>query len=153
MRPMAEPSDDLVLELRRVLAAPRTIVFEALTEPRELARWWGPQGFEVPSLSFEPAVGQRYRIEMQPPEGEAFFLNGVFREVEPPTRLAFTFVWEPSDPDDVETTAILSLRDLDGSTELTLRQGAFRTEARRALHRDGWGDSLEKLEQLIATRA
>jgi uncharacterized protein YndB with AHSA1/START domain len=149
---MVEPSDALVLESRRVLAAPPTAVFAALTEPRELARWWGPQGFEVRSLSFDPAVGRSYRIEMQPPDGDAFHLSGEFREVEPPTGLAFTFVWEPPDPDDVETTAFLSLRNLDGSTELTLTQGDFKTEERRALHEGGWGDSLDKLERLLSAR-
>jgi uncharacterized protein YndB with AHSA1/START domain len=150
---MAEPSGDLVLELRRVLPAPPAVVFAALGEPAELARWWGPEGFDVPSLSWEPEVGRSYRIEMQPPEGQAFHLSGEFREVEPPTRLAFTFAWEPSDADDVETIAVLSLRDVDRSTELALTQGSFKTEARRALHRDGWTESLDKLERLLAAPA
>lgn len=153
MLQMAEPSDELILELRRVLRAPQAVVFAALSRPAEMERWWGPEGFSVRSLSFEPEVGRSYRIEMRPPEGDAFHLTGEFREVDPPARLAFTFVWEPPDPDDVETTAELSLRDLDGTTELTLRQGAFKSEARRELHREGWGDSLDKLERLISAQA
>ena len=54
------------------------------------------------------------------------------------------------DPDDVTTLADLSFRDLGGSTEVHLTQGPFKTEARRALHRDGWTDSFDKLEQLIS---
>jgi uncharacterized protein YndB with AHSA1/START domain len=87
---------------------------------------------------------------MQPPEGDAFFLTGEFREVEPPARLVFTFVWEDPDPDDVETRVALAFRDLGDVTEVALTQGLFQTEARRALHRDGWTDSFDRLERLIS---
>ena len=146
---MAARSDEQMLEIQRVLPAARSVVFGAFTDPDELAKWWGPKGFTTPSLEFDPRVGESYRIEMQPPEGEAFHLSGEFRDVDPPTRLAFTFVWENPDPDDVETLADLSFRDLGESTEVSLTQGPFKTEARRALHRDGWGDSFDKLERLV----
>lgn len=141
---------ELLLELERVLPAPRSVVFTAISDPNELQKWWGPQGFRVASLEFHPRVGERYRIEMQPPEGDAFHLTGEFREVEAPARLAFTFVWEPPDPDDVETLAGLSLEDLGESTQVAFTQGPFKTEARRDLHRDGWGDSFDKLERLLS---
>ena len=87
---------------------------------------------------------------MQPPEGDAFYLAGEFRAVDPPRRLSFTFRWEEPDPDDVENVAELVFRDAGESTELALAQGPFRTEARRALHHDGWSDSLHKLEALLS---
>jgi uncharacterized protein YndB with AHSA1/START domain len=144
-------SDGLTLEIERVVPAPPADVFRAFTDPVELAKWWGPQGFTIPSLEFQPRVGESYRIEMQPPEGDPFHLTGEFREVDPPARLAYTFVWEPADPDDVETLADLSFREAGGgdSTEIAFRQGPFKTEERLALHRDGWGDSFDKLERLI----
>ena len=150
---MAAETGEPTLELKRVLPAPPSAVFAAFSEPSELAKWWGPHGFTTPSMEFAPRVGRPYRIEMQPPEGDPFYLIGEFREVEPPGRLAFSFVWEDPDPDDVETMVGLSFRDLDGSTEVVLTQGPFKTEARHALHRDGWTDSFEKLEQLVSVRA
>ena len=140
----------LVLEISRMLPAPRDAVFAAFTEPEQLSKWWGPKGFTIPRLDFEPRVGASYRIEMQPPEGDAFHLTGEFREVERPERLAFTFVWEPADADDIETVAELSFRDLDESTEVSLSQGPFKTDERLELHRDGWGDSFDRLERLLA---
>jgi uncharacterized protein YndB with AHSA1/START domain len=146
---MGQRSDEFVLELERVLPAPRPVVFAALTEPDELARWWGPDGFTIPTVDFTARVGDRYRIEMQPPDGAAFHLSGEFHEVQPPSRLAYTFVWDPPDADDLETLVTLSLRDLGESTELALVQRPFKTEQRRALHHGGWSESLDKLERLI----
>jgi uncharacterized protein YndB with AHSA1/START domain len=138
--------------MNRTLPAAPSLVFEVFTDPNELARWWGPEGFSTPSLEFDPRVGESYRIEMQPPEGDVFYLTGEFRVVDPPARLAYTFRWEDPDPDDVETVIDLSFRDLGESTEVVFTQGLFKTEARRALHRDGWTDSFNKLEALLSSR-
>lgn len=137
------------LEIRRVVPASRSDVFSAFSAADELAKWWGPEGFSVSSLEFSPRVGGRYRIEMQPPEGDSFYLTGEFREVDPPARLAFTFVYEEPDPDDVENLVELSFRDLGESTEITFTQGPFKTEPRLELHRSGWTDSFDKLEHHI----
>jgi uncharacterized protein YndB with AHSA1/START domain len=125
-------------------------VFRALTEPDQLAQWWGPSGFTCPGIDFEARAGGRYRIEMQPPEGEAFYLRGEFREVDPPRRLAYTFIWEEPDLDDQETLVTLTLADEGKSTKLTLDQGPFATEGRLALHRDGWSDSFQKLRAVLS---
>lgn len=146
----AEPSG-LALQMTRVLRAPRSLVFRALTEPGELAKWWGPNGFTAPSVDFDPRVGRSYRIAMQPPEGEVFYLTGEFREVEPPARLVYTFRWEDPTPDDRETVVTLSLQELGDDTELDFAQGTFATEERRALHEEGWTNSFDKLEELMSS--
>jgi uncharacterized protein YndB with AHSA1/START domain len=138
-----------MLEIKRVLPAARTDVFRAFSAADELAKWWGPQGFTVPSLEFSPRVGGRYRIEMQPPEGDPFYLTGEFREVDPPAGLAFTFVYEDPDPDDVENLVELSFRDLGESTEVLFTQAPFKTEPRLELHHSGWTDTFDRLEHHI----
>jgi uncharacterized protein YndB with AHSA1/START domain len=143
--------DGLLLALSRVLPAARPAVWEALTNPPQLARWWGPAGFSIPVVEFDARVGGSYRIAMQPPEGEPFHLRGEFREVDPPSRLALTFNWDPPDPDDRETLAELTLEEHGEQTEVRFSQGPFATEERRALHEGGWSDSLEKLERLLVS--
>jgi uncharacterized protein YndB with AHSA1/START domain len=137
------------LRITRVLPAPREEVWRAMTDPEHFGEWWGPKEFTCPSVEWEPRVGGSYRIEMQPPDGEPFHLNGEFREVDPPNRLAFTFVWDPSTPDDRETLATLSLEEQGDKTEVRFTQGEFATEERRALHDGGWSDSFERLESLL----
>jgi uncharacterized protein YndB with AHSA1/START domain len=139
----------LVLHMERELPARREEVYRALVDPQELARWWGPEGYMVRNIEFEPRVGGDYWIEMQPPEGDPFHLRGEFREVDPPSGLAFTFNWDPPDPDDRETLAELSLEDRGDQTAVSFTQGEFTTEARRALHDGGWSDSFDKLERLL----
>ena len=146
---MTAESGELTLEIKRVLPAAPSVVFRAFSVPDELAKWWGPEGFAVPSLEFNPRVGDTYRIEMQPPGGDAFYLTGEFNEVDPPAQLAYTFGWEDPDPDDVENLVELSFRDRGKSTEVVIAQRFFKTEARRELHRNGWTDSFDKLEQFI----
>ena len=141
---------ELTLHLERVFHAPRSLVFDACTEPQLLAKWWGPSGFTSPSIKSDVRVGGSYRIAMQPPEGEPFYLTGEFREVDPPNRLAYTFRWEDPDPDDQETLVTLALRDLGESTELTLDQGPFATQGRYELHHAGWSDGLERLADALS---
>ncbi|MEV0975229.1 SRPBCC domain-containing protein [Streptomyces sp. NPDC049915] len=144
----------LRLHLRRVLAAPSSVVFRALTEPRELARWWGPEGFTIPSVECDPRPGGGYRMAMQPPEGDVFHLVGEYLEVTPPVGLSYTFRWEDPDPEDRETVVRLTLRDIGAaSAELTVIQGDFLTERRRALHEEGWTQALDKLEGLVSSAA
>jgi uncharacterized protein YndB with AHSA1/START domain len=148
---MAE-SGGLTLRLDRVLPAPRPRVFRACTEPADLSQWWGPQGFTTPEVHLDLRVGGTYRFGMQPPDGDLFNLSGEFREIEPPARLVYTFRWEEPDPDDRETVVTMLLNDRGDSTEVVVAQSGFATEARRALHVDGWTDCLDRLQELMSSR-
>jgi uncharacterized protein YndB with AHSA1/START domain len=148
---MLADSNGLNLPMRRVLSAPLAAVFRALSEPQELTKWFGPDGFTIPDAESDLRAGGRYRIAMQPPVGDLLYLAGEFLEVDPPDLLSYTFRWEDPDPEDRETVVRLSLRSLgDSSTELVFTQGDFRTERRRTLHEEGWTQSLDKLENLVS---
>ena len=138
------------LHLERVVSAPPERVFAACVDAEALAEWWGPTGFTSTVKTLDARVGGRYRIAMQPPDGDAFHLRGEFRVVEPPERLDYTFAWEEPDPDDRETLVSLTFRGVPEGTLVVLNQGAFATEARYDLHRDGWTDTLERLALFFA---
>jgi uncharacterized protein YndB with AHSA1/START domain len=145
-------SGELVVRLERSVVAPRQLVFSMFTARNRLARWWGPSGFSAPSVELDVRVGGRYRIEMQPPEGDAFWLSGEFREVEAPARLAYTFRWEEPDPDDRENLVVVTLRERGQATSVVIEHGPFATEARRSLHEQGWSDCLDRLEATVTAR-
>ncbi|MEV6314020.1 SRPBCC domain-containing protein [Streptomyces sp. NPDC051776] len=144
----------LRLHLQHVFRAPRSVVFRTFTEPREVAKWWGPDGFAIPSVESDLRPGGAYRIAMQPPDGDVFCLVGEFLEVDPPERLSYTFRWEDPDPEDRETVVTLSFHELgNSSAKLVFNQGDFATERRRTLHEEGWAQSLNKLDELLASAA
>jgi uncharacterized protein YndB with AHSA1/START domain len=146
---MEEQPRGLVLELQCLLDAPRELVFTLLTAPAELAKWWGPRGFTTPEIELDLSVGSGYRFAMQPPDADLFHLSGEFLEIDPPSRLVYTFRWEEPDPDDRETVVKLTLAAVGEVTQVSLSHGEFATEARLALHRSGWTESFEKLQELI----
>ena len=146
---MGQQGGSLELRLGRLLPASPGRVFRALTEPADIARWWGPQLFTTPAIELDLRVGGGYRFTMQPPEGDRFHLSGEFVDISPPIRLAYTFRWDEPTPDDRETVVTLTARAVGEGTELTLRQTGFATAERLELHRDGWTDSLDKLSALL----
>lgn len=111
----------------------------------------GPHGFTIRHTDLDLRVGGRYRFAMQPPDGDPFQLTGEFREIDPPSRLVYTFVYEEPDPDDRETLVTVTLADGGDASEFVLVQTGFATEPRLELHRAGWTDSLERLERLLAS--
>jgi uncharacterized protein YndB with AHSA1/START domain len=140
----------LTLRLERVLHAPRERVFAAFVEPAELGEWWGPTGFTARSVQLDAREGGRYRITMQPPDGQAFQLSGKYSEVNPPQRLVYTFEYEQPDPDDQETLVTLSFFDHPDGTRLVFEQGSFATRARYELHEVGWSETLDRLAEYLA---
>lgn len=137
------------LHLEKIIAVPPERVFAAFVDAEQLRHWFGPIGFTVPDLQVDAVEGGEYRLAIQPPEGDAFHIRGTFRSIETPLHLAFTFVYEEPDPDDQETLVTVILEPAEQGTRVVLEQGPFKTEARRALHHDGWTDSLERLEQAL----
>lgn len=150
---MVDASGPWVLELSCTLDASRERIFRALTDPTELVKWWGPSGFTTPEIEINLSIGGGYRLGMQPPDGGLFHLTGEFLEIEPPSRIAYTFRWEEPEPDDRETVVRLSLETVADLTRLSLWHGGFATEARVALHKSGWTDSFKRLAELLESGA
>ena len=143
------PAAETVLRITRTFAAPREKVFRAWTDAEELARWWGPKGFTVPLCELDPRPGGTLQTTMRAPDGEEFNLRGVYREVSPPSRLVFTWIWQEGEMKGVETLLTVEFRDLGGATELVLTHEGFPGAAVRERHDQGWSSSLDCLEEII----
>jgi len=76
--------------IRRILDAPREVVFKAWIDPAHLKHWWGPTGFTNPVCEVDPRPGGTLRIHMRAPDGVVYPMTGVFQEVVEPERLVFT---------------------------------------------------------------
>ena len=145
----AKKAAEAALRLTRTFAAPRERVFRAWTEPEELKRWWGPDGYATPSAEVDLRVGGAYRFGMRKlPDGEVFYLAGTFREVRPPERLVYTWVWE-GNPERGETLVTVEFRERGKATEVRLTHELFPTAKTRDDHEKGWSSCLGKLAKAL----
>ncbi len=140
---------DTVLTITRSFAAPREAVYRAFTEAEKLKRWWGPQGMTCPVAELDVRPGGRYRTEMNAPDGSVYVTTGEFREVAPPERLVFTWIWGEGEMAGHETLVTIELRDNGGATELTLTHERFPDAGKRDLHNQGWSSSLDCLAEIL----
>lgn len=144
---------ETTLHLRRTFPAPREKVFKAWTDPEELKKWWGPEGYATPSATVDLRVGGKYRLGMMKlPDGEIFYLSGVYREVRPPERLVYTWRWEGNTcaEDGVgETLVTVEFLDRGNATEVVLTHELFPTEKARNDHNRGWNGCLDRLARLV----
>jgi len=83
------PADEAVIVMTRVYEAPRDLVWEAMTEARHVAQWWGGPGFSNPVCEMDVRPGGLWRHVMRFPDGHELHMNFVFVEVDPPKRLAW----------------------------------------------------------------
>jgi uncharacterized protein YndB with AHSA1/START domain len=150
-KPLAERE----ITITRVFDAPRALVFEAWTEAKHLALWWGPKGFTNPVCEIDARVGGKLRVHMRSPDGVIYPMMGEIREVVPPERLAFTNIaLDDAGNHIIEGFTIVTFADEGGKTRLTLHtRGSAVVEKAVAYLQGmelGWTQSIDKLAALLA---
>jgi uncharacterized protein YndB with AHSA1/START domain len=140
-------ASEVSLEIRRTFPASRERVFRAWTRPEELNQWSAP-GPATPTTEVDLRVGGRYRIVMRGPDGTTHIVGGVYRVVEPPSRLVYTWKWE-GNPEAVESLVTVEFQERRKSTDVVLRHEGLRDPADRDRHQEGWTGCLDKLSALM----
>jgi uncharacterized protein YndB with AHSA1/START domain len=145
-----QAQQDLVIT--RIFDAPRALVFKAWTEPKHLARWWGPAGYTTPVCQMDPRAGGDYRFRMQSSEGADVWWHGVCREIIEPERIVWTCALDGANGKRISSETILTvtLDEHPRGTQLTLRQGIFDSSANREGHQRGWDSALARLADHLA---
>jgi uncharacterized protein YndB with AHSA1/START domain len=100
----------------RVLDAPRERVFRAFSDPAQLARWWGPDGFRNTIDAFDLVPGGAWRLTMHGPDGTEYPNESTFLEVVAGTRVVYRHL-RPMHRFDMH----MSYADEGGGTRLTWR--------------------------------
>jgi len=103
--------------IMRVSNAPRELVFEAWTDPKHLAEWWGPKGFTTTVREIEVKPGGIWRFVMHSPDGIDYDNKIIFNEIVNPERIVYTHGGEEEGQCEVTVT----FADLGGKTKLTMR--------------------------------
>lgn len=128
--------------ITRILDAPRSLVWRAWTEEEELAHWLHPFGVSTDSISFDVRVGGHLAYTMTDEQtGQTFPTGGVFLEVQPMDRLAFTW-GDPQEPVEPAPVITLTFTERGEQTELVLHLRGIAGEPGDGFVYDGWDEAL-----------
>jgi len=134
---------DTRLQMRRTFDATPERVFDALTQPDQMARWFGP-GFDVDKAVSDLTPGGPWSVTMRAPDGEVHRVGGAYLEIDPPRFVSFTWAWH-STPERVSRVSYRLSRDDAGQTVLMLTHDRFFDSAARDRHIGGWTPTLDRL--------
>jgi uncharacterized protein YndB with AHSA1/START domain len=143
-----EYPNDLDIVMARKFDAPIQLVFDVLTKPEHVSKWFAPFACHVTKCSIDLRVEGSYHIVFADEDGTECSFRGTYLEVEPPTRTVATWLFEGwPDAHAVET---VDLHESDGVTTLT-NTLAFRDQAGRdhMTKSDGTEDSFDKMEDVL----
>ena len=139
-------NDTIVEEI--TIRAPAAKVFAALTSPEAIVKWWGAEGrFKTTHAESDLRPGGRWLMRGIGVGGRPFTIQGVYREIDPPQVLAFT--WLPSWQENAtETLVRFDFAEKDGVTLVRLTHSGLDSQSSRAQHR-GWPDILAWLKSYL----
>jgi uncharacterized protein YndB with AHSA1/START domain len=137
-----------VVTARTFHATPERL-FRAWTTPEEMKRWHSPAGMTNGSVTADLRVGGAYRVTMRGPDGAERAVGGVYREIDPPHKLVYTWQWEAS-PDFPETVVTVEFMARGSDTEVRVTHAGLPDAKSREQHLAGWTGCFGKMEQLLA---
>jgi uncharacterized protein YndB with AHSA1/START domain len=141
---------DTELRVERLIAAPPERVFAHWAEPALLVKWFGPEGMNIADHAIDVKVGGKWHAVMASSEGRRMGVGGVYRVIEPPRRLVFTWAWDDADgKPGFETEVTVTFAAAPGGTQLVILQKEFETAESRDQHSWGWNSTLNCLERLF----
>ena len=140
------------LTISRAFAAPRALVWRAMTDAELMPQWWGPGYLTTTVERLELWPGGRYRFVQRDAEGNEYAFRGQYREVTPPERVAMSFEFEGMAGHVIEQ--VMTLTERDGRTTLTVVETYPSLEDLDGMlesgMEDGMNESYERLDALLA---
>ncbi len=146
------PSDREIV-LTRLFDAPRGLVFDAMTKPDHVRRWWGILDDEhsVPVCEIDLRPGGAWRFVGRGPKGDFPAFYGTYREIAPPERLVYTEFFEPFPDEGSLITTVFT--EEHGKTRMTVTCLYSSKDVRDMVLGTGMskgaGLSYDRLEELV----
>jgi uncharacterized protein YndB with AHSA1/START domain len=136
------------LRIERIFKAPAQAVFEAWTSEEVMRRWWHAEhDWETTEAEVDLRVGGTVRVVMRDPQKDAEYGGGGrYTEIDPPRRLAFTWIWDGND-----TRQLIEIDFVEAGGVTTVRfthRDLWNEEAVRS-HEEGWNNCFDNLERTL----
>jgi uncharacterized protein YndB with AHSA1/START domain len=143
-------SDETTLRMERKFQGPAQAVFDAWTSEEVIRRWWqAGTGWDTPEARLDLRVGGEVRVVMHDPDKDARYGGGGrYTEIDPPAKLAFTWIWD-DDRDQTEQLIEIELWERDGQTTMRFTHRDLWDEEALADHEDGWNKVFENLKREV----
>jgi uncharacterized protein YndB with AHSA1/START domain len=144
----------------RVFDAPKQLVFDALSQPELVKKWFGPRGHYLTVCDIDFKVGGAWKYVLHMPDGKDMGMLGVYREIEPPNRIVHTEAFIFDDPNLVgceaqtdESVVTIQLSEEDGKTTMTVTVEYVSQEIRDAVIESGMehgaAECYDKMAELL----
>jgi uncharacterized protein YndB with AHSA1/START domain len=145
---------DNELLIVRTFNAPPSVVFALWSSAEHLKQWMGPKDFACPEAIVDFRVGGSYRVLIKSASHGENWFGGVYREIVPDKRLAFTFTWDNDGPSaGLEMLVTITFEEQDGKTVQTFHQAPFSNVERRDAHVGGWSQAFDREAAYVETIA
>ncbi|HLW58535.1 MAG TPA: SRPBCC domain-containing protein [bacterium] len=146
---MAEEERRDRLVIRKVIQASCEEVFAAWIDPKSIGEWMCPGEIVTAEAQLDPRGGGTYRIVMK--GTRAIDHTGEYLVVEPPSKLAFT--WISKTTGNQPTLVTVELFERGSACELVLTHERFANADEVKRHQGGWGQIVDKLARYLARRS
>ena len=141
------------LDVSHLYDAPPEVVFAAWTDPEQVARWWAPEGLEIPpeSVVIDARVGGRFELTMVDPRGPSHDLRATFVEFVEPELIVLRNEPIPGAGINEATLTRATFEAEAGGCRMTVSAGPYPPEMRGDAEA-GWRSLMANLERLLAAR-
>ncbi len=142
--------------LSKEFRAPVEKIFDAWIDPEVLKSWFGPEGVVTTAASIDLRLGGSYSLTMALPDGKTVIHRGVYRSIERPSKLSFTWILEGQDCEGTkdlhaETLVTLVFHQKENITTLVLTHDFLPSESSKEAHGYGWSGSLDRLTTVLSS--
>jgi uncharacterized protein YndB with AHSA1/START domain len=148
---MATKSNSKEIRIIRLYDAPLKIVWDAWTDPQQLAQWWGPRGFRITTHSKELKPGGTWNYTMHGPDGIDYPNIAKYLEVEPLAKLVYDHGANEDRPALFRVTVLFS--EIAGKTRLemsmTLPTPEAAEETRKLIRKAGGESTWDRLAEYL----
>jgi uncharacterized protein YndB with AHSA1/START domain len=139
-------TDEYSVTVRREIAAPAEDVFDAWLDAQSLGTWLRPAGIRETRAETDPREGGTFRIVMVDDES-AIVHSGIYREIDRPRRLVFT--WCSPATRFRDSIVTVTFQPSSNSTVVEIHHVGLPDEEAQASHHAGWSDILRELGRSI----
>lgn len=140
--------DEHTLTITRTFKAAPDKVFRAWSEPDLLKVWMGGKGVESGYAEVDFRVGGGYRVRLQPPAGNPFYVEGIYQEIDPPKKIVYTWIFVGAEIETGETLVTVDFVPQANGTQVTLRHEKLPNAQIRDIHAEGWTGLLSNIDDL-----